>query len=209
MKILLLLCFSFVFCHHALSFPGHWWAPVEGEVAWWEITPDAVKPESGKVVLSKRNELGILSNFAPTPFELDGILYNTIEGLWQSMKYPESSSDKRYGDEKLEFNRSEVAQMNGFDAKKAGDLASELMKKYKINWVTYKSKKMTYRTSKKRSHYKLILRAMKAKFYQNGAVRNILAKTKNLILLPDHKTSPSDPPAWKYFDIWITLRANL
>jgi predicted NAD-dependent protein-ADP-ribosyltransferase YbiA (DUF1768 family) len=206
MKYLLSLTIALSFFNQVHSYPAEWWSPVEGDIAWWEIAPDAVSPDSGKVILSKRNELGILSNFADTPFELDGVRYNTLEGLWQSMKYPESASDKRYGDSKLEFSRAAVALMRGFDAKKAGDAASELMKKYNVTWVTYKNKRMKYRSAIKGKHYKLILRAMKAKLSQNLEVSNILKKTGDLVLLPDHKTSPKDPPAWKYYKIWMTLR---
>jgi hypothetical protein len=47
------------------------------------------------VILSKRNELGILSNFAPTPFTLHGKRYASVEGFWQMMLYPENSNDPR------------------------------------------------------------------------------------------------------------------
>jgi tRNA dimethylallyltransferase len=49
--------------------PLPWWAPVpEANKPDWEILPQAAKrPE---VILSKRHELGILSNFAATPFML-------------------------------------------------------------------------------------------------------------------------------------------
>jgi hypothetical protein len=40
-------------------------------------------------------------------------------------------------------------------------------------------------------------------------VRNILLKTGRLQLLPDHKIAAFQPPAWKYFDIWMDIRENL
>ena len=53
------------------KYPAHWWTPVpEAGKPDWEILPQAAKP--GQVILSKRNELGILSNFAPTPFVYRG-----------------------------------------------------------------------------------------------------------------------------------------
>ena len=77
-------------------YPAHWWAPaVEDEKEWWEILPQAAGP--GEVILSKRNELGILSNFAPTPFTFRGERYASLEGLWQCMKYPEGPDDPRRG----------------------------------------------------------------------------------------------------------------
>src|SRR5579862_950206 len=67
------------------SYPPYWWAPVpENQKASWEILPQAAGP--GEVILSKRNELGILSNFAATPFTFRGRRYASVEGFWQMMK---------------------------------------------------------------------------------------------------------------------------
>ncbi|MEO8130128.1 MAG: hypothetical protein ABI822_23695, partial [Bryobacteraceae bacterium] len=78
------------------QYPAHWWTPVpEANKPAWEILPQAAKP--GEVILSKRNELGILSNFAATPFTLHGKRYASVEGFWQMMLYPEGSADPRAG----------------------------------------------------------------------------------------------------------------
>lgn len=76
-------------------YPAHWWEPVSTNGApGWEIFPQAGAP--GKVViLSKRNELGLLSNFSATPFMFRGKRYASLEGFWQVMKYPESDGDPR------------------------------------------------------------------------------------------------------------------
>ena len=59
-------------------YPSHWWAPVpEREAASWEILPQEAGP--GEVILSKRNELGLLSNFAHTPFVFHGQRYASLE----------------------------------------------------------------------------------------------------------------------------------
>ena len=72
------------------AYPAHWWTPVpEDQKAAWEILPQAAKP--GEVILSKRNELGILSNFAATPFTFRGRRYAGVEGFWQMMLYPEGT----------------------------------------------------------------------------------------------------------------------
>jgi len=65
-------------------YPAHWWTPVakEGAPA-WEILPQEAGP--GEVILSKRNELGLLSNFAPTAFTFHGKRYASLEGFWQMM----------------------------------------------------------------------------------------------------------------------------
>src|SRR5438874_612554 len=75
-------------------YPEHWWTPVPKEAApAWEILPQEAGP--GEVILSKRNELGLLSNFAATSFEFHGKRYASLEGFWQMMKFPEGPDDPR------------------------------------------------------------------------------------------------------------------
>ena len=59
----------------------------------WEILPQAAGP--GEVIVSKRHELGLLSNFAPTPFTFRGQRYASLEGFWQMMLYPDGPDDPR------------------------------------------------------------------------------------------------------------------
>jgi len=189
------------------KYPSHWWAEVPRDDAPdWEILPQDAGP--GEVILSKRNELGLLSNFASTPILVDGISYPSLEGFWQMMKYPEGVKDERstFPGLKWPFNRSEVSQMTGFDAKKAGSAASKNMKVMDINWVTYNGNRMTYRTLDKGDHYRLIKRAMWAKLQQNENVRDVLLRTGDLILKPDHKQGDGTPHAWKYYEIWMEFR---
>ena len=106
------------------AYPAHWWAPVPRDRAPdWEILPQDAGP--GEVILSKRHELGLLSNFAPTPFTYRGRHYASLEGFWQVMLYPESPEDERakFPGLKWEFTREQVAGMTAFEAKQAGTLA--------------------------------------------------------------------------------------
>src|SRR5690242_953093 len=96
-------------------YPAHWWAPVpEAQRAEWEILPQAAKP--AEVILSKRNELGILSNFAATPFTFRGRRYASVEGFWQMMLYPEGPRDPRRDAPGIVWahTRAEVAGMTSF-----------------------------------------------------------------------------------------------
>lgn len=189
-------------------YPAHWWTPVpeEGAPA-WEILPQAAKP--GEVILSKRNELGILSNFAPTPFEYRGKKYASLEGFWQMMLYPENARDPRSKLKGWKHTRAEVAQMVAFEAKKAGDEALALMRKNGIDWVSFEGKRFPYETQTPGTHYKLILEAMKEKLNQNPDVKRILLQTGDLILMADHHQNPNDPPEWKYNKIWMSYRTEL
>src|SRR4051794_3178405 len=106
------------------KYPAHWWTPInDPQKPDWEIMPQEAGP--GEVILSKRHELGLLSNFAPTLFVFHGKRYASLEGFWQMMLYPERADDpraKRPGI-RWQHTRDEVAQMTAFEAKAAGDLA--------------------------------------------------------------------------------------
>src|ERR1700730_7880785 len=125
------------FAQQAGSYPAHGWPPIpEDQKAVWETLPQAAK--AGEVILSKRNELGILSNFAATPFSLRGKRYASVEGFWQMMLYPEGLQDPRAkaGGIMWAHTREEVAGMIGFEAKDAGTAAEKNMREMGIEWVT-------------------------------------------------------------------------
>jgi ankyrin repeat protein/predicted NAD-dependent protein-ADP-ribosyltransferase YbiA (DUF1768 family) len=192
------------------DYPAHWWAPVStDDVPKWEILPQAA--DAGEVILSKRNELGLLSNFAATPFTFHGKRYASLEGFWQSLLYPEGADDPRarHPGLKWEFTRDEVAQMVGFEAKHAGDLAKANMNKMGINWVTFEGRRMEYRPKEPGEHYRLIVEATKEKVRQNPEVQKVLLATGNLALKPDHHQGPNPPAAWRYYDILTDIRMDL
>ncbi len=201
-----LFFFLFFSCSH---YPESWWQPVpKDELQWWEISPHEAK--QCQVVLSKRNELGLLSNFVYTPFTYRGKTYPTVESLWQSMKYPENKRDIRYSKAKWPHTRTQVEKMeSGFKAKEAGDFGTEVMNKMNINWVTFEGKQIPYRVNEKGDHYKIIKEAMLAKLHQNPKVKEVLLSTGDLNLLADHMTNPDDPPAWRYYRIWMEIRNSL
>jgi predicted NAD-dependent protein-ADP-ribosyltransferase YbiA (DUF1768 family) len=191
------------------QYPTHWWKPVpEAGKPDWEILPQAA--HRGEVILSKRNELGILSNFAATPFIYRGRQYASVEGFWQMMLYPEGPSDPRNQSGIVwPHTREQVAAMTAFDAKNAGAAAEENMRKLGIDWVTFEGQYLPYRAQGKGEHYRLIVGAMWAKLVQNPKVRQILLATGKLKLLPDHIQEPDAPPEWRYFDIWMEIRSEL
>jgi predicted NAD-dependent protein-ADP-ribosyltransferase YbiA (DUF1768 family) len=191
------------------QYPPHWWTPVpEAGKPDWEILPQAARP--GEVILSKRNELGILSNFAATPFDYRGHRYASVEGFWQMMLYPEGAADPRRKPEIVwPHTREQVAAMTAFEAKDAGTEAEENMHKLGVDWVTFEGHRMPYRSTTRGEHYRLIVAAMRAKLQQNPKVREILLATGTLILLPDHIQEANAPPEWQYFQIWMELRGDL
>lgn len=193
-----------------IFYPRHWWTEIDDpNKPSWEILPQ--EAQKGEVILSKRNELGLLSNFAPTPFEFRGTRYASLEGFWQAMKYPENADDPRakFPGLQWKFTREQVANMASFEAKEAGDLASTNMRRMKIDWVSFDGERFPYRPEKPGKHYELIVAATKAKICQNPIVKSTLLSTGDLILKPDHHQEPNSPAAWRYYDILMKLRANL
>jgi predicted NAD-dependent protein-ADP-ribosyltransferase YbiA (DUF1768 family) len=187
-----------------------WWKPVpEAGAPSWEILPQAAGP--GEVILSKRNELGLLSNFAATPFNFRGRHYASVEGFWQMMKYPENANDPRAMLRKVTWphTRDAVAQMTAFKAKAAGDAASRNMKVLGIDWVSFEGERFPYRPKKPGRHYELIVAATREKVRQNAEVKRVLLATGDLKLRPDHHQPRDAPAAWRYYDILMTIRDEL
>src|SRR4051794_36577827 len=191
-------------------YPPSWWAQASKKGApKWEILPQEAGP--GEIILSKRNELGVLSNFAATPFKFRGKQYASLEGFWQMMKYPEGPDDPRakFAGLAWKYKRDEVAQFTAFDAKKAGDLASLNMSKMGIDWVTFEGKQMPYKPAKPGDHYQLIVEATREKVRQNPKVERVLLATGDLVLKPDHHQAPDSPAAWRYYEIMTKIRDEL
>jgi len=191
-------------------YPAHWWAPVSKDGApEWEILPQEAGP--GEVILSKRHELGLLSNFASTPFVFRGKHYASLEGFWQMMLYPEGKDDLRTRAPGLEwkYTREQVAKMTSFEAKSAGTLAEENMKRMGITWVTFEGQQIEYRPAGPGEHFRLIVAATWEKVRQNPEVKKALLATGDLILKPDHYSEPNAPAAWRYYEILTQIRAEL
>ena len=192
------------------KYPAHWWTPInDPKKPDWEIMPQEAGP--GEVILSKRHELGLLSNFAPTPFVFHGKRYASLEGFWQMMKYPEDADDPRAKFSGLEwkYTRDQVSQMAAFEANAAGALASKNMEKMGITWVSFEGKHLEYKPATPGEHYRLIVAATWEKVKQNPEVRKVLLSTGDLVLKPDHHQEPNAPAAWKYYEILTQIRTEL
>lgn len=190
-------------------YPPRWWEPVPSEGApEWEILPQAARPP--QVILSKRHELGILSNFADTPFSYRGQRYASLEGFWQCMKYPEGAEDPRRDPRvRWKHTRAEVADMVAFEAHAAGVAAEANMKTLGIEWVSFEGEQILYKGAGIERHYELILAASWAKVRQNRRVREVLRATGDLELLPDHHEDADGTKAWRYYEIYMRIRAEL
>lgn len=210
MKALLFL-FLFPTLSIAGNFPDEWFAEVPRENApVWEILPQDVRP--GEVILSKRTELGVFSNFAHTPFILDGKKFSSVEGLWQSLKYPdpELEHDERRAINTWPFTREQVEQMVAFEAKRAGDLANKIYADYQLKNVSWFNHRFNYIDHAEGSlfHYHLIKSALKAKLDQTPGLWDLLLRTECLILKPDHRMNENSPASFHYYRLFMELRTE-
>lgn len=208
MKTIILLLLLISSLAHA-SYPKEWWIEIpRTQASSWEILPQEAK--AGEVILSKRTELGVFSNFAATPFCLHGKCYASVEGLWQSLKYPDPAfpQDPRHEVDEWSFTRAEVEQMVSFKAKDAGDAANLVYKRYSFKFISYGNKFFDHKDFAEGSayHYEVIKAAMIAKLQQNPEAYKLLMKTKGLILKPDHYVSEKDPAAFKYHKMMMEIR---
>ena len=135
----------------------------------------------------------MLSNLAPTPFELNGKSYASVEGFWQSLKFSEKNDE-----------RNKIANLSGIEAKKAGRKAKE------VREFEYQSQKFQVGSEE---HQELMRKAIKAKLEQNYHVLNLLLKTgdkkiTHILKTPDGQILPDSKtiPRAKFCDFLMELR---
>lgn len=211
MKILLSCLLLLPLLAFSQDYPAEWFEEVpRSEAQSWEILPQDAGP--GEVILSKRTELGIFSNFGATPFVLDGRTYASIEGLWQSLKFPDPDieSDQRHAVSGWIHSRQEVEQMVGFEAKRAGDRANQIYRDNNLSLVNYGTTFFNYtdRGFGSDYHYMIIKRAMREKLDQTPGLWELLMKTGCLVLKPDHSVNENSPPSFHYYKIYMLLRSE-
>jgi predicted NAD-dependent protein-ADP-ribosyltransferase YbiA (DUF1768 family) len=126
-----------------------------------------------------------IANFAPTPFELDGVRYTCVEAFWQSLRFPIEA-------------RARIAAMDGAAAKRAS--AEQPYGSH----VIYAGQDVPVGTW---DHWQLMRRACGAKFEQNEDARLALLATgqRPLKLRRDSRTIPGVIMA----EIWMALRESL
>ncbi len=132
--------------------------------------------------------LDLLSNFAATPFELDGIRYASVESFWQGLKF----SSRR--------ERLEIAEMPGPRARKEGE---------KVGYaatLTYAGAEIPVGTW---PHWQLMERATAAKMEQNENAREALLSTAPRPLTHRTRRDSKAIPGVLMADIWMRLRARL
>jgi len=133
-----------------------------------------------------------LSNFMLSPFSLDGILFASIEGFIQGIKFPED--DPR---------REQAFVLSGWDAKHLGDTADR-------SGAYWKGQKLDYGSAE---HHQLIETAIRARIAQNAGLAQVLASTAGATLTHSTGSQPESPttslPAEVFCRILTAIRDEL
>ena len=133
-------------------------------------------------------DLHLISNFGPTPFVLDGMSYECIEGFWQGLRFPD------------EVDRQRIAKLHGRAAKAAGyDAPSD-------EEFHYGGKRVLVGTWE---HWQLMRRACIAKFEQHDAARAALRATGTRPLTHKMRSDSRTIPGVIMAQIWMDIRARL
>jgi predicted NAD-dependent protein-ADP-ribosyltransferase YbiA (DUF1768 family) len=131
--------------------------------------------------------IGLIANFAPTPFELDGMAYACVEAFWQSLRFPDAE-------------RPRIAKLDGAAAKR------ESSQQPYGQSVVYGGDTIAVGTYE---HWALMQRACRAKFEQNADARAALLATGERPLIHRVRRDSRTIPGVIMADIWMRLRARL
>lgn len=130
----------------------------------------------------------LISNFAHTPFELDGQHYASVEAFWQGLKFPDQA------------RRDVIAGLYGQAARRAGNDALE------AEAVEYRGHAVRVGTV---DHWRLMTIACRAKFTQHDRARLALLATGERPLQHRMRRDSRNIPGVVMADIWMKVRSEL
>jgi predicted NAD-dependent protein-ADP-ribosyltransferase YbiA (DUF1768 family) len=130
----------------------------------------------------------LISNFAHTPFVVDGTPYGSVEAFWQGLKFPQES------------RRLEIAPLFGDEARRAGFDAPES--------ATIKYRGATVRVGTS-DHWRLMRIACWSKFTQHNAAKQALLQTGQRPLVHNTRKDSRNIPGVVMSDIWMKVRKGL
>jgi predicted NAD-dependent protein-ADP-ribosyltransferase YbiA (DUF1768 family) len=189
----LLIIFFLTGCAIQTKYPPHWW-------------PSGL-PNNNELILTDANELGVLLNHSSSPFWFNKKRYESIEGFWQMMKFPDPDLNRDPRTKKIfPFTREEVAKMSERKAQEAGKQADLLLKELNVNGVSFEGKKMVSCSNIQSDLYYLLKKAMVKKYRYNQDVRRILKATGNLTLTTEKDLQECQGPEWKTGQLWMKIR---
>jgi len=139
------------------------------------------------VTSTSPDPIRLIANFAPTPFELDGMRYSCVEAFWQSLRFPVEE-------------RPRIAVMDGATAKRESE------ERPYGETVVYGGRSIPVGAYE---HWHLMRRACQAKFAQNADARTALLGTGERPLIHVVRRDSRTIPGVIMAEIWMKIRAGL
>ena len=136
--------------------------------------------EAINIISTSSGPEAILSNFAHTPFSLDGVACASVEGFIQGLK--------EQGPEK----QGRICQKHGFEAKRAGTRKRN-RKVRESGTVWWQEQAVAFKSEE---YYALIERAVRAKFELHADARKALRETAGAELT--HETGKPEAPGTSF-----------
>jgi predicted NAD-dependent protein-ADP-ribosyltransferase YbiA (DUF1768 family) len=130
----------------------------------------------------------LISNFAATPFELNGERYASVEGFWQSLRATNGS------------DRVRIAGLTGNEARRAGHALETPAT------ITYQNRVLQWGSPE---HWDVMREACRAKFTQVREAREALIATTPHMLEHRVRRESRSIPGQVMAGIWMQLRAEL
>lgn len=152
------------------------------------LRADACREPINVVSNSPDPGVRLISNFAHTPFALDGETYQTVESYWQGLKFPQAR------------DRSRIAALEGAAARREGERQG-----YGTS-IIYAGATIHVGTW---PHWQLMERACLAKFEQSTEARDALLATSERPLVHIVRRDSKAIPGVIMADIWMRLRRRL
>lgn len=148
------------------------------------------------IVSTAEGAVALLSNFAHTPFTLDGVPCASVEGFIQGLKCESPEKQLR------------ICARHGYEAKRAGTRKRN-QKVRRLQTVWWRGEPIEFRSE---AYYQLVLRAIRQKFASNEAASAALSGTGSAQLV--HETGkPEKPgtslPAQRFVEMLTEIRLEL
>jgi predicted NAD-dependent protein-ADP-ribosyltransferase YbiA (DUF1768 family) len=150
--------------------------------------PDACREPINVTARSPDAMIRLISNFAHTPFELDGNTYASIEAFWQGLKFPDAE------------RRRLVSRLHGLEARNTGFDAEA------SDTLIYHGRTIRVGTS---DHWHLMYLACRAKFSQHEQARAALMGTGDRPLIHKTRRDSRTIPGVVMADMWMRIRRTL
>lgn len=137
----------------------------------------------------------VLSNFAATPFVIDGVSCASAEGFIQALKFPNPEMQRH------------ICSLVGRAAKFAGKKAAKRIQRRQKVW--WQGQEFEFRSQE---HFALIERGLRAKFMQSERAKRALIATRDAILTHDlgqPESALTSLPAREFIRMLVKIRAEL